>query len=93
MHKWLLGMGLAATSALPDLPPLVVQRGHLWYGTETLHSRSMDVFHYSARFIVDALISCLSLSVVSCGLMICSMCTSRSMTALSLSVLAYVVVG
>ena len=70
MYKWLLGMGLAAICALPGLPTFVSQCGHLWYGTETLHSRSMDVLHSSACVGADALTGCLSLSALSCGCMI-----------------------
>ena len=86
-------MGLAVVGALPGLPPLVLQCGYLWYGTETLHSRSMDVLHRSAIVSVDVLMSCLSLSVVSCGCMICSMCAFCAMATLCFSGLAYVVVG
>ena len=74
MYWWFLGMGLEIIGALPGISPSILQCGHLWYGTETLHSRSMDLLQCSAHVIVDALTCCLSLSVVSCGCMICSMC-------------------
>ena len=93
MYTWLLGMGLAASCALPGFPTLVLQCGYLWYGTETLRSHSMDVLSCSACFNVDALFICLSLSVVSCGGMICSMCALCAMTASHFCGLAYDVVG
>ena len=46
-------MELAAVCALPGLPTFVLQCGDLWYGTKTLHSRSMDVLRSPAGVGVD----------------------------------------